>query len=162
MLSIFRLLILKASFPAIMDLGDKRVRQMGHSNNLLRKWGLLFVCVELIRASPSSPGNPRKSKASPPWPFGVKSPTLCFHRTLGSMLTSLNHSAQSLSCSFWGQRFSYLPLYPQHLSEYKAHSVSTHFSWMNFHALQNIITNQLLEKKIPVISWISKVQSWLL
>ena len=130
MLSILRSLILKASFPDLMELCDKRVGEIGHCNNLLRKEGRSSSILHEINKGFTLffTWEPQvdQSKPSPTFWGGV-GPSLCSHNIRGSMLVEpLLQWTSSLPCRPRVRTLIHLYI-PSTI-----HSVcSTHVSWMN-------------------------------
>lgn len=136
MLFVLRLLILKASFPAVMELCDKRVRKVSHCNNLLRKEHPLPFCVQAIEVSPSSPpGNLGQPRASLPWPLGWGLPLI-------SVPTASGISALPLPCRPCGR--------DSLIYVYTASTCQSASAWRlmdeGLHLLRNIPTHQLCEE----------------
>lgn len=158
MLSILRLLILKASFPDLMELCDKRVREIGHRNNLLRKEGRSSSILHEINKGFTlfSTWEPPVDQSKPTFWGGV-GPSPCSHSIRGSMLVEpLLQWTSSLPCRPRARTLIrlYIPS--------TIHSVcSTPVSWMNACILyETSPLNSYVRKPIHFLSkqnWARKI-----
>lgn len=150
MLSILRSLILNASFPDLMELCDKRVREIGHHNNLSRKEGRSSSILHEINKGFThfSTWEPQVDQL-----FGVGlAPLYVPIASGGQCWWSLYCSEPRLSPVDLGQGLLFASIYP---APYTVCAQPMSHEWMLAYFMKHLHSTAMWEN--PFTFWVSKI-----